>query len=113
MNGTFSRKKSNSAREGWPALEAYVRERTVTIEPEAARQENVVLATLGMLEHADPRITPLGRALAIRGLTADNVGVISIHGTSTKANDKNELSVYIDVFKNLSRIPGNASRKGT
>ena len=36
------------------------------------------------------------------------LGVISIHGTSTMANDKNESSVYNDVFKSISRTPGNA-----
>ena len=35
-------------------------------------------------------------------------GVISIHGTSTKANDKNESHVYNDIFKSLERTPGNA-----
>ncbi|KAG9047855.1 3-oxoacyl-[acyl-carrier-protein] synthase [Tulasnella sp. UAMH 9824] len=95
------------AKAGQPT-EAYVRERTVTIEQEAARQEKDALATFGMLEGADPRIAPLRRALAIWGLTVDDIGVISIHGTSTKANDKNESSVYNDIFKNLSRTPGNA-----
>jgi fatty acid synthase subunit alpha len=36
------------------------------------------------------------------------LGVISIHGTSTKANDKNESHVYNDIFRTLSRTPGNA-----
>ncbi|KIO16925.1 hypothetical protein M407DRAFT_12583 [Tulasnella calospora MUT 4182] len=95
------------AKAGEPT-EEYIRERTVTIEQEAARQEKDALATFGMLEGADPRIAPLRRALAVWGLTADDIGVISIHGTSTKANDKNESNVYNDVFKNLSRTPGNA-----
>jgi fatty acid synthase subunit alpha len=56
------------------------------IELEAKRQEKDALATYGMLEGTDPRIAPLRRALAVWGLTADDIGVISIHGTSTKAN---------------------------
>jgi 3-oxoacyl-(acyl-carrier-protein) synthase len=56
------------------------------IEQEAIRQEKDALATYGMLEGADPRIAPLRRALAVWGLTADDIGVITIHGTSTKAN---------------------------
>lgn len=40
----------------------------------------------GMLEGSDPRIAPLRRALAVWGLTVDDIGVLSIHGTSTNAN---------------------------
>lgn len=56
------------------------------VEREATRQEKDALATYGMLEGADPRVAPLRRALAVWGLTADDIGVVSIHGTSTKAN---------------------------
>ena len=40
----------------------------------------------GMLEGSDPQIAPLRRALAVWGLTADDIGILSIHGTSTGAN---------------------------
>ncbi|CAE6423597.1 unnamed protein product [Rhizoctonia solani] len=78
------------------------------VEKEAARQEKDALATYGMLEGSDPRIAPLRRALAVWGLTADDIGVISIHGTSTKANDFNEPHVYNDIFAAIQRTPGNA-----
>jgi fatty acid synthase subunit alpha len=61
-----------------------------------------------MLEGSDPSIAPLRRALAVWGLNADSVGVISCHGTSTKANDKNESGVYNLQFEQLGRTPGNA-----
>ena len=64
----------------------YVASRVAEIEKEAARQEKDAIATYGMLEGADPRIAPLRRALAVWGLTADDLGVLSIHGTSTGAN---------------------------
>ena len=64
----------------------YVANRVADIEKEAARQEKDAMATYGMLEGADPRIAPLRRALAVWGLTADDLGVLSIHGTSTGAN---------------------------
>lgn len=86
----------------------FVAARLAHIEEEALRQEKDALATYGMLQGADPRIAPLRRALAVWGLNADDIGVISIHGTSTKANDKNESHVYNDVFKTLQRTPGNA-----
>ena len=64
----------------------YVASRVAEIEKEAARQEKDAIATYGMLEGVDPRIAPLRRALAVWGLTADDLGVLSIHGTSTGAN---------------------------
>lgn len=64
----------------------YVPSRVADIEAEAARQEKDALAMYGMLEGFDPRIAPLRRALAVWGLTADDIGVLSIHGTSTNAN---------------------------
>lgn len=78
------------------------------IDAEAKRQEKDALATFGMLAGSDPSIAPLRRALAVWGLDADSVGVISCHGTSTKANDKNESNVYNSQFKKLGRTPGNA-----
>ena len=64
----------------------YFASRVSDIEKEAKRQETDALAMYGMLEGTDPRIAPLRRALAIWGLTADDIGVLSIHGTSTGAN---------------------------
>lgn len=64
----------------------YFASRVADIEKEAARQERDALATYGMLEGTDPRVAPLRRALAVWGLTADDLGVLSIHGTSTGAN---------------------------
>lgn len=88
--------------------ESYVSTRLADIEAEAARQEKDALATYGMLEGSDPRIAPLRRALAVWGLTPDDIGVLSIHGTSTGANEANETHIWNDVFTNLSRTEGNA-----
>lgn len=86
--------------------------RTADLEAEASRQEKDVLATYGMLmqnsEGADPRIAPLRRALAVWGLTADDIGVLSIHGTSTQANEKNETYMWNTILKTLDRTAGNA-----
>ena len=59
-------------------------------------------------EGADPRIAPLRRALAVWGLTADDIGVLSIHGTSTQANEKNETYMWNTILKTLDRTAGNA-----
>lgn len=72
--------------EGDAVDEEYFSSRVSDIELEAARQEKEALGTYGMLEGADARISPLRRALAVWGLTGDDVGVLSIHGTSTGAN---------------------------
>ena len=71
-------------------------------------QEKDSLATFGMLAGQDDRIASIRRDLAVWGLTPDDLGVVSIHGTSTQANEKNETSVYNDVFTNIGRTPGNA-----
>lgn len=56
----------------------YVSERLASIEAEAKRQEGEALGTFGMLYGADPSISPLRRALAVWGLTIDDVGVASV-----------------------------------
>jgi fatty acid synthase subunit beta len=64
----------------------YFASRVANIEKEAAQQDKDALSMYGMLEGSDPRVAPIRRALAVWGLNADDVGVLSIHGTSTKAN---------------------------
>ncbi|KAJ2459216.1 fatty acid synthase alpha subunit Lsd1 [Coemansia sp. RSA 2424] len=55
---------------------------------------------------ADSEISPLRGSLAVWGLTADDIGVASFHGTSTVANDKNESDVLNTQLKQLGRTPG-------
>ncbi|KAF8071859.1 fatty acid synthase [Lyophyllum atratum] len=86
----------------------YFASRVANIEKEATQQEKDALAMYGMLEGSDPRVAPLRRALAIWGLTADDIGVLSIHGTSTSANEENETKIWNDIFTTISRTPGNA-----
>ncbi|KNC31770.1 hypothetical protein FF38_08275, partial [Lucilia cuprina] len=52
-------------------------------------------------------ISPLKGALAQFGLTIDDIGVASFHGTSTQANDKNESASINDMLTHLGRSPGN------
>jgi fatty acid synthase, bacteria type len=49
---------------------------------------------------------PLGTALAALGLGADDVGFVSMHGTSTDANDTNETRLHADLAQALGRTPG-------
>jgi fatty acid synthase subunit alpha len=95
-------------RSGLSAEPSFLATRVSFIEEEAQRQEKEAMASFGMLEGSDSRIAPLRRALAVWGLNADSIGVISCHGTSTKANDKNESGVYNLQFEQLGRTPGNA-----
>ncbi|KAJ2494684.1 fatty acid synthase alpha subunit Lsd1 [Coemansia sp. RSA 2052] len=53
-----------------------------------------------------PGISPLRGSLAVWGLTADDIGMASFHGTSTVANDKNESDVLNTQLKQLGRTPG-------
>ncbi|KAM0273959.1 hypothetical protein ACHAQH_008079 [Verticillium albo-atrum] len=87
----------------------YAHDRALHIEKEAQRQEKEVLRSLGNnFWKNDPTIAPLRGALATWGLTIDDLDVASFHGTSTKANDKNESSVICQQLKHLGRKKGNA-----
>ena len=59
------------------------------------------------LRRQDPDIAPMRAALATWGLTVDDIQVASLHGTSTKANDKNECDVINQQMAHLGRTNGN------
>ena len=87
----------------------FAQERVAHIEKESIRQEKELLRSLGNnFWKSDPSIAPLRGALATWGLTIDDLGVASFHGTSTKANDKNESSVICQQLRHLGRSKGNA-----
>lgn len=87
----------------------YMQDRAAHIEREALRQEKDALNSLGNnFWKQDPRIAPLRGALATWGLTIDDLGVASFHGTSTVANDKNESDVICQQMRHLGRAKGNA-----
>jgi fatty acid synthase subunit beta, fungi type len=52
-------------------------------------------------------IAPLRGALAVFGLTPDDVGVVSKHDSSTQANDENEARLHSSLARSLGRTPGN------
>jgi len=64
------------------------------IDSEAVCQEKDALAEFGLLVGHDDCIAPVRHALA----------VVSVHGTSTQVKEKNETSVYNDVFTNIGRM---------
>lgn len=87
----------------------YAQDRVAHIEKEAARQESELLRSMGNnFWKNDATIAPLRGALATWGLTIDDLDVASFHGTSTKANDKNESSVICQQLRHLGRKKGNA-----
>lgn len=87
----------------------YMQDRIGHIEREAIRQEKDATFSLGNnFWKQDSRIAPLRGALATWGLTIDDLGVASFHGTSTVANDKNESDVICQQMKHLGRKKGNA-----
>ncbi|KAL2256706.1 hypothetical protein VTK26DRAFT_1254 [Humicola hyalothermophila] len=55
----------------------------------------------------DDSISPLRGALAVWGLTIDDLSVASLHGTSTKQNDLNETAVMQAQLAHLGRTEGN------
>ncbi|KAJ3041629.1 3-oxoacyl-[acyl-carrier-protein] synthase [Rhizophlyctis rosea] len=88
--------------------EDFVQERTAFIEKEGKRKEKAALSTWSHdWWKNDANISPLRGALATFGLTIDDLGVASFHGTGTKANDYNESSVLNQQMAHLGRTPGN------
>ena len=51
--------------------------------------------------------SPLGRALSTWGLTADEIGIVYKHDTSTQANDPNENNLHHQIQEALGRTAGN------
>ncbi|KAG0084606.1 3-oxoacyl-[acyl-carrier-protein] synthase [Podila epicladia] len=89
--------------------EEYLAAETERIQKEAKRQHREALNLWGNeFYKQDPQIAPLRGALASFGLTIDDIGVGSFHGTSTKANDKNESEVVNKQMEHLGRSKGNA-----
>ena len=83
-------------------------ERTKEINHEASKQLKAAQSQWGNeFFKNEPRIAPLRGALATYGLTIDDLGVASFHGTSTMANDKNESATLNDMMKHLGRSEGN------
>lgn len=83
-------------------------ERTKEIDLEAKKQLKSAQAQWGNEFYKNyPRIAPLRGALATYGLTIDDLDVASFHGTSTKANDKNESATINEMMKHLGRSEGN------
>lgn len=63
---------------------------------------------LGLVAAAQGGVSsPLGSALASFGLTADDIGVVYKHDTSTNANDLNESRIHHAIQVALGRTPGN------
>jgi fatty acid synthase subunit alpha len=87
----------------------YLADRVSQIEKQAAKEEKDALRSLGNnFWRSDPAIAPIRGALATWGLTIDDLDIASFHGTSTKANDKNESSVICQQLTHLGRQKGNA-----
>ena len=89
-------------------LVEFYKERSIQIENEAHRQDKEALSTWGNeFYKQDPRIAPLRGSLATYNLTIDDLGVCSFHGTSTKANDRNESLSLNSMLNHLGRSNGN------
>ncbi|CAI7663154.1 unnamed protein product [Penicillium pancosmium] len=78
------------------------------IEMEAERSQKEVLRTYGnRFWERDDRVSPLRGALAVWGLTVDDLDFASLHGTSTIKNDLNETNVIQQQNAQLGRTKGN------
>ncbi|OBR08002.1 Fatty acid synthase subunit alpha reductase [Colletotrichum higginsianum IMI 349063] len=91
-----------------PHERTYWDERLAVLDEEARRQREDIVYSLGNdFWKADPTISPLRGSLATWGLSINDIGVASLHGTSTVANDVNEAAVIQQQMAQLGRLPGN------
>ncbi|KAI1613404.1 fatty acid synthase subunit alpha reductase [Exophiala viscosa] len=89
-------------------LDEYREQRLAGIDADTRRDERDALNTYGnQFWVHDKTIAPMRGALAVWGLTVDDIDVISFHGTSTRANEKNEASVVHEQLRHLGRKKGN------
>ncbi|KAH3956529.1 hypothetical protein HBI25_240850 [Parastagonospora nodorum] len=90
------------------SIDHYYLQRVKDIENDAVRDQKEALDLYGnqFWKH-DQRIAPIRGGLAVWGLTIDDIGVVSFHGTSTKANESNEAAVISEQLKHLGRKTGN------
>jgi fatty acid synthase subunit alpha len=89
-------------------VDAYVKERRRQIVADFVREERESRFRLGNdFWRNDPYVAPLAGALAVWGLTIDDLDVASFHGTSTVLNDKNESIVIQEQLRSLGRRQGN------
>ena len=78
------------------------------VESEVSRRKRIAYSTWGNdFYRANPSIAPLRGALAVYGLTIDDIAVASFHGTGTKGNDINESQVVQKQLEHLGRSKGN------
>src|SRR5436190_1705952 len=61
----------------------------VRVRQEFERRQKNALGSSMEFWKGNPEISPIRGALAVWGLTVDDISVVSFHGTSTKANDTN------------------------
>jgi len=88
-------KREQANIEAWAEEEAAQEDADLSfIAAESARRHSLALRHYGNdFWREQPTISPMRGALAAFGLTADDISVVSFHGTSTQANDKNESNV--------------------
>lgn len=99
---------SSSAPSGNAVNEQYHKQLVEHVEFELARRRRIAYATWGNeFYRANPSIAPLRGALAVYGLSIDDIAVASFHGTGTKGNDINESQVVQRQLEHLGRTKGN------
>ncbi|KAF6814060.1 fatty acid synthase subunit alpha reductase [Colletotrichum sojae] len=88
--------------------EAYRRDNIAAFEEDAKKQEADLRFSLGnKFWKNEKQISPIRGSLATWGLGIDDLGVASMHGTSTVKNDLNESSVLQEQMSFLGREKGN------
>ncbi|KAH8682572.1 hypothetical protein BX600DRAFT_408383 [Xylariales sp. PMI_506] len=87
---------------------AFILDRKREINHAAQEQTKEAMYSIGnQFWQRDAGISPIRGALAVWGLTVDEIDVASFHGTSTLLNEQNELDILQRQFEHLGRAKGN------
>ncbi|KAJ2078565.1 fatty acid synthase alpha subunit Lsd1 [Coemansia sp. RSA 988] len=96
-----------SAYAGVASADVFLAEQHALIEAKLAARRASALDEWGSdFWQRLPDVSPLRGALAVWGLSADDIGIASFHGTATVANDRNECRVLSSQLRHIGRSSG-------
>ncbi|KAJ2611506.1 fatty acid synthase alpha subunit Lsd1 [Coemansia sp. RSA 1365] len=97
----------NDAAADHTSVDAFLAEQHALIEAKLADRRASALDEWGSdFWQRLPEVSPLRGSLAVWGLSADDIGIASFHGTATVANDRNECCVLSNQLRHIGRSSG-------
>ena len=100
--------RAEGAAQGPEYVSEMLRDLTTEVKHQHRRRQREILRYWGNEPFVDDEgVSPLRAALAVWGLSPNDIDVLSFHGTSTKANELNETAIIAKQLAHLKRSKGN------